>query len=390
MSAMTSPRQLIIADRAPGKRSARYRPSSAAGVSRASGGFRLSIRGTHSPRHRARRWLSRWLLGMAVVMGGLALVACGSNAADTITLYNGQHPQLTTALVSAFEKQTGIDVRVRSDDSIVLADQILQEGSSSPADVFLGENSPELMLLQEHHLLAHLPESMLDQVPAADRSPAGDWVGVALRVSALVYNPSLTSAADLPTSVLDLAQPRWKGKVAVAPTDSDFPPLVGAVIAVYGKQAASNWLRGLKANASLYQDEEATVAAVNRGQEAVGIINQYYWYRLRFELGASNVNSRLYFFPNHDVGGIENVGGAAVLASSHNQAGAEEFVSFLDSAKGQRILSAGEDFEYPVRPGIRANPALPPLSVVAPALVNVINLGDDRESAALIQQSGLA
>jgi iron(III) transport system substrate-binding protein len=327
---------------------------------------------------------------MAVVVGGLALVACGSNATDTITLYNGQHPQLTTALVSAFEKQTGIDVRVRTDDSIVLADQILQEGSSSPADVFLGENSPELMLLQEHHLLAHLPESTLDQVPAADRSPAGDWVGVALRVSALVYNPSLISAADLPTSVLDLAQPRWKGKVAVAPTDSDFPPLVGAVIAVYGKQAASNWLQGLKANASLYQDEEATVAAVNRGQEAVGIINQYYWYRLRFELGASNVNSKLYFFPNRDVGGIENVGGAAVLASSHNQAAAEKFVSFLDSAKGQRILSAGDDFEYPVRPGIRANPALPPLSVVAPTMINIINLGDDRESAALIQQSGLA
>src|SRR5580693_7515517 len=63
-------------------------------------------------------------------------------AGQTITLYNGQHEQTTDALVKGFEKQTGVTVKVRSDDEDVLAQQIAQEGSHSPADVFYTENTP--------------------------------------------------------------------------------------------------------------------------------------------------------------------------------------------------------------------------------------------------------
>jgi iron(III) transport system substrate-binding protein len=320
------------------------------------------------------------------------VAACGGGGAggdDTITLYNGQHPQLTQAIVSAFEKQTGIHVRVRTDDGIVLADQVLQEGSHSPADIYLTENSPELMLLTEHHLLAKLPASITGQVPARYDSPTGNWVGVALRVSALAYNPSLVAPSQLPASILDLAQPRWKGKVAIAPTDSDFVPLVGAVIASYGEQAALNWLRELKANAALYADDESVVAAVNRGQAAVGIINQYYWYRLRLEVGAGSMHSQVYFFPNRDIGGIENISGAAVLACSSHKTAAEKFVSFLVSAQAQQILAAGDDYEYPARPGIAPNPVLPPLSQVNPAVLSVVSLGNDLPAASVLQQAGL-
>ncbi len=323
-------------------------------------------------------------------MAAFLLTACGgSDTANAITLYNGQHPQLTQAIVSAFEKQTGIHVKVRTDDGIVLADQILQEGSHSPADVYLTENSPELMMLTQHHLLAQLPGSITDEIPRSYDSPTGNWVGVALRVSALAYDPSHVSASQLPASVMDLAEPQWKGKVAIAPTDSDFVPLVGAVIATYGTASTERWLAGLKRNSALYPDDEGVVAAVDRGQAAVGIINQYYWYRLRLEQGPSQTHAKLYYFANHDVGGIENISGAAVLASSHHQANADEFVTFLVSPTAQRILASGDDYEYPARPGIAPNPALPPLSKVNPAVINVVSLGNDLPAANLLQQAGL-
>jgi iron(III) transport system substrate-binding protein len=333
----------------------------------------------------------RWRAVVAVFVVSVSLLAaCGDSTGDTtITLYNGQHPQLTQALVSAFERRTGIHVQVRTDDGIVLADEILQEGSGSPADVYLTENSPELMLLTQHHLLARLPPSITAQIPSRYDSPTGNWVGVALRVSSLVYDPSRISASQLPASVMDLAKPQWKDQVAIAPTDSDFVPLVGAVLATYGSSAARSWLAGLKANAALYQDDESVAAAVNRGQASVGIINQYYWYRLRLEVGAESVHSKLYFFPNRDVGGIENISGAAVLASSSHKADAERFVRFLVSPAGQRILASGDDFEYPARPGVAANPALPPLSEVNPAALNVVSLGNDLRAASLLQESGL-
>jgi hypothetical protein len=100
----------------------------------------------------------------------------------------------------------------------------------------------------------------------------------------------------------------------------------------------------------------------------VGIINQYYWYRLQLELG-TGTHSKLYFFPNRDVGGIENISGAAVVASSSHKDAAQKFVSFLVSAQAERILAAGDTFEYPVRPGIAANNVLAPLSQVNPAVI---------------------
>jgi iron(III) transport system substrate-binding protein len=325
-----------------------------------------------------------------VLMLVLASAGCGGGGdANTIVLYNGQHPQLTSALVAAFTRQTGTHVSVRTGDGIVLADQILQEGSSSPADVYLTENSPELMNLEAHGLLAKLPATILAQIPADEESPVGEWVGIALRVSSLAYNPARLSPTPLPTSVLQLAQPQWKGRLAIAPTDSDFPPVVGAIIATDGASAATHWLAGLKQNAQTYQDEEAVVAAVNRGDVAAGIVNQYYWYRLRLELGKGAIHSKLFYFPNHDAGSIENISGVAVLASSKHRQAAQAFVHFIISPAGQRILANSYDYEYPALPRIAANPALPPLTSISPATLTPAALGTDQQASQLIQQSGL-
>lgn len=334
--------------------------------------------------------MSRALRVVAVGAAAAALLAgCGGGKGTSIVVYNGQHPQLTQALVAAFQKQTGIKVNMRTNDSVVLADQLLSEGKHTPADVFISENSPEMMMLEQHGFLAKVDASTLAQIPAKDDSPTGEWVGMALRVSSLVYDPSLLPATKLPKSVLDLAQPQWKGKIGIAPTDSDFPPLVGAVIAKDGEAAATTWLAGLKRNGELYQDDEAVVAAVNRGDVAAGIINQYYWYRLRLEIGKNAIHSTLHYFPNGDVGSITNISAAAVIASSKHQALAQEFVKFLVSPAAQRIISTGDDFEYPARPGVAPNSQLPPLSAIAHATLTASVLGNDEEASKLLEKSGL-
>jgi iron(III) transport system substrate-binding protein len=330
------------------------------------------------------------LIAFAVLALLLALAGCAGAGGRSILLYNGQHPQVSTELVAAFEKQTHIKVEVRTNDGIVLADQLLQEGSSSPADVYLTENSPELEDLEQHGLLAKLDPATLVQVPARYESASGEWAGMALRISALAYDPALVPSTQLPKSLLELAAPAWKGKVALAPTDSDFVPLVGAVIATYGKQAAVNWLSGLKRNGALYQSDESVVAAVNKGDVAVGIINHYYWYRLRLEVGASGMHSALYFFPNHNVGSLENISGAAVLKSSKHPQEAQEFVKFLLSPTAQEILAHGYDFEYPLRLGVKPNPQITPLTKITPAELSPTVLGNDQQAAQLIQESGLA
>src|SRR5262249_26373602 len=101
------------------------------------------------------------LIALLATCAALAAGCGGGSEHSSITLYNGQHAALTSLLVAAFEKKTGIDVQVRTNDSAVLADQLIQEGGASPADVYIAENSPELMELQRRKLLATLPQSIL-------------------------------------------------------------------------------------------------------------------------------------------------------------------------------------------------------------------------------------
>ena len=335
-----------------------------------------------------------------------ALVACGSSSGSsaapnasgsaslsgqTITVYNGQHEQTTNALVAAFEKQTGVNVRVRSDDEDVLAQQITAEGSHGRADVFFTENTAPLVRLGEAGLLAKANATAVSSVPAADVPTDHSWVGVSSRVSEIVYNTNDLKPADLPTSIYGLADPKWKGKLSIAPGETDFAPLITSIAASKGDAAALTWLKAIKANAGSHQEanNEALVANINKGTTQIGVINHYYWYRLRNEVGAKNVHSALAHFAPGDDGYLLDVSGVAVMKSSKHQQAAQAFVSFLVSKEGETVLAAGDSFEYPLGSGAAPNPELPPFSAEKPKTFTLTQIGDGKNAVMLLQQAGL-
>ena len=349
----------------------------------------------------------RAAVAAAMIVACGALAACGGGAADssstggggtTITLYSGQHEQTAQSLITAFENKTGIHVVVRSDDEDVLADQIAAEGTHSPADVFFTENSPPLESLQAKGLLAALPAATLGSTPSKFSSPQGDWVGVSARVSVLVYNHSLISASQLPTKVSQLADPKYRGKLAVAPGETDFQPIVTAYQHAYGTPATLSWLKAIDANASghIYPDNETIASQVNRGAIAFGLINQYYWYRMRAEIGAGNMHSNIAHLTPGDPGYVIDVSGAAVLKSSAHQAAAQKFVAFLVSKQGQEILATpgtgpGQSlsFEYPIASGVTMHAGETPFSQLRPYPISIAQLGDGTTAVTLMRQAGL-
>jgi iron(III) transport system substrate-binding protein len=344
---------------------------------------------------RGARRRSAALAGI-VLAGGLA--ACGGSSspgsAESITLYNGQHVQTAESMISGFERATGITVNVRDDDEDVLADQIVTEGSSSPADVIWTENSPALEYLQSRGLLARVDASTLARTPARYNSPAGDWVGVSARVSVLIYNPSLMPRSQLPTSVLQLASPRYRGKLAIAPGETDFQPIVTAVLRRYGRAQALRWLQGIKANAAghVYPDNETIADEVNRGAAAFGVVNQYYWYRMRAEIGAANIHAQITHFTAHDPGYVVDVSGAAVLKSSRHQAAAQKFLAYLVSRAGQEIIAnpaRSISFEYPIASGVTTLAPETPFDQLQPYPISIAELGDGGAAIALLKQAGL-
>ncbi|HEX3909793.1 MAG TPA: extracellular solute-binding protein [Solirubrobacteraceae bacterium] len=335
---------------------------------------------------------------------GLLASGCGSSSSSssasvsaassgkhggTLTLYSAQHEQMTNALAKAFEKKTGATVRIRFGEDEGLANQVVQEGAASPADALLSENTPPLELLSEKDLLAKVEPATLAQVPADDSSRSGNWVGVAARETVLIYNPKLLGSMKPPASILDLAKPEWKGKLAIAPSEPDFVPIVSAIEKLDGRAATEAWLKGFGENAKRYDDNEGIVAAVEAGQVAAGIINHYYWYEQRAEVGAAKVHSKLYYFGHRDPGALVNISAAGTLKSSRDPALAQEFLAFLVSKEGQNAMTHSGDWEYPLATGVTPPPGLRPFTSLEAPDIGPAVLGDGSQPLALMQQAGL-
>ena len=156
--------------------------------------------------------------------------------------------------------------------------------------------------------------------------PTGKWVGCLGPGQRDGLQHHAAQEEPAPTSAMDLAEPSGRASSALAGGETDFQPIVTSIARTHGKAAALTWLKALKANAGshLYPDNETLADEVNRGQVALGIINQYYWYRERAEIGASNMHSAIAYFAPHDVGYVIDVSGAGILKSSTHQAAGPE------------------------------------------------------------------
>jgi iron(III) transport system substrate-binding protein len=324
--------------------------------------------------------LARSSAGTAAILAvGTALAACGGSAessdAPTLTVYSAQHESLVRTMLEDFTEQTGIELEFRDANDSELANQIVQEGDASPADVFLTENSPAIDVVDKAGLLAPLEEATLAQVGEPYRPASGNWVGFAARSTVLGYNPELVPEAELPASILDLAGPEWQGRVGIAAGGADFQAIVSAVLAIEGEAATREWLVGLERNAEVYASNTAVMKAVDESEIDVGVMYHYYWYRDQAEGGLVGDDAELHYFRNQDPGAFVSVSGAGVLASSDQQDEAQRLVEFLTSAVAQERLADSSALEYAVGTGVASADALPPLEglqapVVDPGSLN--------------------
>lgn len=328
--------------------------------------------------------LKTGLLVGALLTAGHAYAA----DADGLLVYNAQHEGLTKAWVEGFTRDTGIKVTLRNGDDSEMGNQLVQEGQASPADVFLTENSPAMALVDNAGLFAKVAPTTLEQVAAAYRPTHGNWVGIAARSTVFVYNPAKLQQADLPKSLLDLANPAWKGRWAASPAGADFQAIVSAVLELKGEAATLEWLKGMKSNASLYRGNSAVLKAVNAGQVDSGVIYHYYSFVDQAKTGENSKNTALHYFKHQDPGAFVSLSGGAVLASSKHQEQAQAFLKWITSAKGQAVLGSGKSFEYAVGLGAQSNPKLVPLAELDAPKVDAARL-NSKKAVDLMTQTGL-
>ncbi|MFM8550826.1 MAG: extracellular solute-binding protein [Nitrospiraceae bacterium] len=341
----------------------------------------------------SRRLVLAFLSGVAaLLLGGLPGLAGESAAADKLIVYSGRAEKLIKPVLDAFQAKTGIQVDLLSSGTTELVNRLQAEGERTPADLLITNDAGSLERARELGLLLPLHMKDVEQaIPPAFRAADGSWIGLSGRFWTLVYNSTLVKPGDV-QSVLDLAAPRWKGKIAIPNAGSEYLQAgVSVIKAAQGDERTQQFLQGLKANAGtfVYGKSSQIVDAIAKGEVALGLVNHYYLYRYLAEHPGAPIALHMLDQQDKGMGAIMNVAGVGVIKHSRHQDTAKRLVEFLVSREGQQLF-ADLNKEYPLHPEVPVDPALPKRDTFRIASVPLARLGELREPAmALIEQAGL-
>lgn len=328
------------------------------------------------------------LVLLAVVLGPLALTACGDDDSEKLTVYSGRNEKLIGDLLDTFTEKTGIELNVRYGDTAELASTIREEGDNSPADVFFSQDGGALGALQKDGRLEKLPAADLDRVPARYRSTLGDWVGTSGRSRVIAYDKRKYQDDEVPDSVFDLVEPRWKGKVSWAPTNASFQAFVTAMRKLRGDDETEGWLKAMKANGvRAYENNIAQRDAIKAGEVDLSLLNHYYVLEAIAEEGA-DYPVGLHFLPASDPGSLVNVAGVGILKTTDHRADARKLVSFLLGQDAQTYF-ADVTKEYPLVAGSKALTGVPPLDELTAVKVDLADLADLQGTLELLEKAGV-
>jgi len=329
-----------------------------------------------------------------VVMALLAMpvVACGgSGNSDALVIYSGRNEQLVGGILEQLQQATGIEVEVRYGSSSELAAQLLEEGDRTPADVFFSQDAGALGAVGEKGRLAELPADVLGLVPDGYRADDRRWVATSARARVVAYDPRMVTDAELPQSLDDVVDPRWKGRMGFAPTNASWQAFVTSVRVLKGEEYARDWLRKFAANEpKRFDNNIAILNAIDDGQLPAGLINHYYWYAKVAERGANGVQARLHHVSGGDPLGLVNVAGVGVIAGTDKNEAALKAVRFLLSEQAQRYF-ADQTAEYPANPAVSSSKhQLPPLSQLQGPDLDLSQLSSLQQTLAMLQEAGLS
>jgi iron(III) transport system substrate-binding protein len=331
------------------------------------------------------------LLAVVLALFATLLSGCSSSNEQAtevteLTVYSGRSEEFIAPFFAEWEAQSGITLNIRYGDSAELAAQILEEGSNSPADLFLSQDAGSLGAVAAAGLFTQLRDEIAAAIPAQYVAANRNWVGVTGRARVFAYAPDRVKV--LPQSIADLTKPEYKNQVGIAPTNASFQAFLTALIESKGADFAKSWLKGLQANGvKIYPKNSAIVEAIDKGEISIGLVNHYYIWEVSEGLGRA-INVKNGFFAPGDLGNLINVSGAGVLASSTKYAAAEDLINFLTSASSQAKF-VSETHEYSLISGAAAPTDVPALDLIGAPAVDLATLKNIKATQDLLIEVGL-
>ncbi len=304
---------------------------------------------------------------LLLCMSGTLCPLPAEAASDRLVIYSGRKEKAIKPVADAFTKHTGIAVDLKTGKTSGLANEIRMEKARPRGDLFISTEGGIMEMLAHEGLLDPYQSAATKAIPDDFKSPVGAWTGISGRARIILYNENLVPESEVPLSIFDLTNPKWKGKLAIAGTrERTTLAWAAALVATKGAAFAKNYFTGLEANGlKILADNTEVWHGVGRGEFAIGLTNSPNYYlakKMGLPVGV--------IYPDQDAGGIGtpiNPNAAAVMKGAANPEAARKFIDFLLSPEGQRILVL-QDYEIPLIPEADPGEILPAKSITRPAV----------------------
>lgn len=300
-----------------------------------------------------------------------------ANVSGELVIYSGRSEPLIQPVIDAFKaKYPNVEVLLKAGSNSELANALLEEQANPQADLFITTELFTVQSLAQQGIFQSYLPAGADQLPAEFIGADNLWTGLTRRARVIMYNADLVSQEELPTSIFDLTDVKWKGQVAAAgSTNGSMQAQIAALRQLIGEEETQAWLNGLITNEVTFFGGHTDVRkAVGAGEFRLGLVNHYYYHLQKAEGGNVGI-----IYPDQgegQVGLITNATAAAVVNGAPHVETAQAFMDFLVSAEGQKLF-ADLNYEYPLLPGVELHSDVLPLEGLRLAEVNVVEAAQD-------------
>jgi iron(III) transport system substrate-binding protein len=292
----------------------------------------------------------RWV-GLLLVFG---LVGCGRSP-ERVVLYCGQDREYAEAILQDFEKETGIHVDVRADTeankSVSLYEAIVREARHPRCDVFWNNEIINMMRLQQQGLLEAYDSPAAAPFPSWAKAKDHTWYAFAARARILIVNTRLPES-ERPASLLDLTDPRWKGRVAMAkPFFGTTATHAACLFEHLGAEKAEEFFTKLRPNVAVLAGNKDVAVAVAEGRYDVGMTDTD-----DAIIEVNNGRPVAIIYPDQSgMGTLFLPNTVAVIRGSPNPSHARRLLDYLLSPGVEKKLAEGRSAQIPLNPNVQAN-----------------------------------
>lgn len=302
---------------------------------------------------------------LLVLLLALPLAGCGPSADSASTaghpavvVYSSVDEVYARPVLESFTRQSGIAVQLVSDTeetkSTGLLNRLLAERARPRADVFWSGDPVRAAVLMQHGVARPYQSPQAVGLPPALSEPAGHFTCFSARARVLIYNTNLLSPPGLPTSIRDLAAPRFRGRGCLAnPLFGTTSMHAAALFQQWGEAEARDFFRRLAANdVRLLASNGEVRRRVAAGEYAFGWTDSD-----DVEVARRDGLPVGLILPDQDSLGTLLVPNAvALIVGGPHPVGGQRLIDFLLSPGAESQLAESEAAQVPLRANL-AQPA---------------------------------